>query len=56
MNNEWRKRQFIQGLEHAIRQPAIIAAVLELGCHTIYSEDLNDGQDYGGVTAVNPFK
>ncbi len=34
---------------------AMIAAALELGCHTIYSEDLNHGQDYGGVTVLNPF-
>jgi predicted nucleic acid-binding protein len=33
----------------------IIAAALELGCHTVYSEDLNHGQDYGGVTVINPF-
>jgi predicted nucleic acid-binding protein len=35
---------------------AIIAAALELGCHTVYSEDLNHGQDYGGVRVVNPFR
>lgn len=34
---------------------AIIAAAMELGCHTVYSEDLNHGQDYGGVRVVNPF-
>lgn len=34
---------------------AIIAAALELGCHTIYSEDLNPGQNYAGVLVVNPF-
>ena len=34
----------------------IIAAAAELGCHTVYSEDMNDGQDYGGVRVVNPFK
>lgn len=33
----------------------ILAAALELGCHTLYSEDFNHGQDYGGVRAVNPF-
>jgi predicted nucleic acid-binding protein len=42
---------------HGIRywDAAIIAAALELGCHTVYSEDLNHGQDYGGVTVVDPF-
>lgn len=34
----------------------IIAAASELGCKTVYSEDMNDGQDYGGVRVVNPFK
>ena len=34
---------------------AIIAAAAELGCHTIYTEDLSHGQDYGGVTVMNPF-
>lgn len=33
----------------------IIAAALELGCHTLYSEDLNHGQDYDGVKVINPF-
>ena len=34
---------------------AMVAAALELGCHTIYSEDLSHGQDYGGVIVLNPF-
>lgn len=34
----------------------ILAAAVELGCHTVYSEDMNDGQDYGGIRVVNPFK
>lgn len=34
---------------------AIIAAAQELGCDTLFSEDLNDGQDYGGVVVKNPF-
>jgi predicted nucleic acid-binding protein len=33
----------------------IIAAAQELGCHTLYSEDLNHRQDYGGVKVINPF-
>ena len=35
---------------------SIIAAARSLGCEILYSEDLNDGQDYGGVCVVNPFK
>jgi len=34
---------------------AILAAALELGCHTVYSEDLNHGQIYAGVRVINPF-
>jgi len=34
---------------------AIIAAAKRMGCHTIFSEDLNDGQNYDGVIVVNPF-
>jgi len=33
----------------------IIAAAQELGCHTLYSEGLNHGQDYDGVKVINPF-
>jgi predicted nucleic acid-binding protein len=34
---------------------AILAAAHELGAETLYTEDLNHGQRYGDVTAVNPF-
>jgi predicted nucleic acid-binding protein len=34
---------------------AIIAAAQELGCDTLYTEDLNHGQTYGPVRVVNPF-
>jgi predicted nucleic acid-binding protein len=34
---------------------AIVAAARELGCRTIYSEDFSHGQDYDGLTVVNPF-
>lgn len=34
---------------------AIIAAARHLNCDSLYTEDLNDGQDYSGVIAVNPF-
>ncbi len=27
----------------------------ELGCETLYSEELNPGQTYGGVGVSNPF-
>jgi predicted nucleic acid-binding protein len=34
---------------------AIVAAAQELGAHTLYSEDLSDGQEYDGVKVLNPF-
>jgi predicted nucleic acid-binding protein len=34
---------------------AILVAAEALGAHTVYSEDLNDGQQYGRVRVVNPF-
>ncbi len=34
---------------------AILVAAEALGTHTVYSEDLNDGQRYGRVRVVNPF-
>lgn len=33
----------------------IIEAARLLDAPVVLSEDLNDGQDYGGVTVVNPF-
>ena len=33
----------------------IIAAATKAGCSTIFTEDLNSGQKYGSVIAVNPF-
>ena len=34
----------------------IVAAARLANCETVYSEDLNAGQDYGGVKVVNPFQ
>lgn len=34
----------------------ILAAANRIGCEILYSEDMNDGQDYDGVRVVNPFK
>jgi predicted nucleic acid-binding protein len=34
---------------------AIVTAARQMGCQTVYSEDLNAGQVYDGVTVVNPF-
>ena len=35
---------------------AIIAAARACGCTEVLSEDMNDGQTYGPVRVVNPFK
>src|SRR5437773_578192 len=35
---------------------AILAAAKQMDCRIVFSEDLNDGQNYDGVTVVNPFK
>lgn len=34
---------------------AILAAAEALGAPVVYSEDLNEGQQYGGVRVINPF-
>jgi predicted nucleic acid-binding protein len=34
---------------------AILEAARALGCDTVFSEDLSDGQDYAGVLVRNPF-
>jgi len=33
----------------------IVASALEVGCDTLYSEDLQDGRSFPGLTIVNPF-
>ena len=33
----------------------IVASAVQLGCRTIWSEDLNSGQVYGSVIVSNPF-
>jgi predicted nucleic acid-binding protein len=33
----------------------IVAAALELGCEVLYSEDMQDGQQLGGLIVRNPF-
>ena len=34
---------------------AIVAAAEAIGAPVLYTEDLNHGQAYGTVTAINPF-
>lgn len=35
---------------------AVIEAARALGCDTVLTEDLNHGQDYGGIRVENPFR
>jgi predicted nucleic acid-binding protein len=46
---------FHQRFQLSYWDAAIIAAATQMRCRIVYSEDLNDGQDYGGVRVVNPF-
>lgn len=34
---------------------AILAAAAIIGCEAVYSEDMSDQQDYGGMRVINPF-
>ena len=33
----------------------IVAAAIEAGCDTLYSEDMQHGRSFGGLAIVNPF-
>lgn len=46
---------FHQRFQVSYWDAAILVAAKHLGCHTVYSEDLNPDQDYDGVRVVNPF-
>lgn len=52
IRSAWRLR-----LRHVLSHwdATIIAAALELGCHTLYSEDFTHDQNYDGVKVINPF-
>lgn len=34
----------------------VVQAALDAGCDRLYSEDLHDGQRFGALVIVNPFK
>jgi predicted nucleic acid-binding protein len=48
--------EVLQRFQLSYWDAAILAAAKQMGCHTVFSGDLNDGQNYDGVTVVNPFK
>ena len=35
---------------------AILATARALGCDAVYSEDMNDRQDYDGLRVINPLR
>jgi predicted nucleic acid-binding protein len=45
-----------QRFELSYWDAAIIESSRAMGCTQVLSEDLNDGQDYGGVQVTNPFR
>lgn len=42
--------------QYSFCEALIIASALRGGCHTLYSEDLHDGQAIEGMTILNPFR
>lgn len=44
-----------QHFEISYWDAAILEAARSLGCNTVLSEDLSNGQDYGGVKVHDPF-
>jgi predicted nucleic acid-binding protein len=45
-----------QRLQLSYWDSAIIEASRVLGCSEVLSGDLGDGQDYGGIRVINPFR
>ena len=46
---------FHQRYQTSYWDSAVLASARVLGCHTVYTEDMNHGQDYEGVRVKNPF-
>jgi predicted nucleic acid-binding protein len=40
----------------SVRDVCVIVAAVKAGARILWSEDLADGVDYGGVTVRNPFR
>jgi predicted nucleic acid-binding protein len=41
---------------YSVWDAAIVAAALEAGCDTLYSEDMQHGRAFGGLRIVDPFR
>jgi predicted nucleic acid-binding protein len=48
--------EIAQRYKYHIYDSLIIAAALDAGCTTLYSEDMQDGQRIGALTIRNPFR
>ena len=48
--------EIVKKHKYHIYDALVIASALETSCTTLYSEDLQDGQVFGGVTIRNPFR
>ncbi len=44
-----------QRYKYALYDSLLIAAAIESGCTTLYSEDMQHGQQIGALTLTNPF-
>ncbi len=55
---DWTRKAVRLMSQHAVQfyDSLLLVAAQENGCDEILTEDLNDGQMYGSVKAVNPFK
>lgn len=47
--------RIVERYGYSIYDALVIAAALEASCHTLYSEDMRDGQVIEGLTIRNPF-
>lgn len=45
-----------RGHSVAFYDALIVAAALEAGCDTLFSEDMQHGRTFGGLTICNPFR
>ena len=48
-------RAFAEDHRLSFYDALIIAAALEAGCDTLFTEDMQHGRKFGGLTIVNPF-
>jgi predicted nucleic acid-binding protein len=49
-------REIARDHRYGFYDALIVAAALEAGCDTLFSEDLQDGRAFGALRVVNPFR